>query len=287
MCVCPSSLRWSRRSQPAFFAACLQVRDLDGRRRGAFAFVGLDPVGGAAVLVDVRLATAFAAAGRSDHGDDAGDDGEADHPGGDVADEQALAVRLRSIRLAFLARLAQSFALFLSAVRHAAYPSTARRCRSPFAAEAGGVRHPPHLVQEARQLAGQPLRPDAPLEKRARPRPGGRCGSSSASMPESLKGCTRIALVADDQGRLRDLAPLLAMRRRLAEQKALEHGHRRPGPAPGDVEAEIEQVGGAGDQRPRSARSPRRRAGRPAARAGSARRTRRRPPARCRGPASP
>jgi hypothetical protein len=53
--------------------------------------------------------------------------------------------------------------------------------------------------------------------------------------------------VADDQGRLLDLHPLLAVGRRLPQQQPLEDGARGARPLANPVKPDVDQVAGAGD----------------------------------------
>ena len=61
------------------------------------------------------------------------------------------------------------------------------------------------------------------------------------------EGMDRVGGVADDQRRLGQLLALLAVRRGLAQQQALQHGERGAGALAHPVEADVDQQVGAGD----------------------------------------
>ena len=77
----PSSLSFSRRTQPASFAACFEVRRLHRRRRRSRRGRPARRRWSSRCLVMWALAAAARRRHPSDHGDDPGDDGETDQPG--------------------------------------------------------------------------------------------------------------------------------------------------------------------------------------------------------------
>ena len=98
----------------------------------------------------------------------------------------------------------------------------------------------PDSLQEGGQLIVESLGTDPPLEDRVGLDQAGR-GYLLGQHPGVAERVQGIGRVADDQGRLGYPAPLLAVRRRLAQQQALEDGQRGPGPLPHGVEPEIDQ----------------------------------------------
>src|SRR6478672_12059044 len=86
----------------------------------------------------------------------------------------------------------------------------------------------PGFFEEIAQLVVEPIGAEPPLEDRVR-FDQARVGQLFEQHPRVAEGVQGIARVADDQGLVVDLLPLLAVRRGLSQQQALEHRLRRSG----------------------------------------------------------
>ena len=105
------------------------------------------------------------------------------------------------------------------------------------------------LLQEGRQLGVEPLRREPPLEDRARHRRGAALGSSSASIPESLKGWTGSRgwpTISVGCSIFRRCSRCGAVSPSSSPSSTAQRG---AGPLAYQVERHVDQLVGAGDQR--------------------------------------
>src|SRR4051812_26627073 len=97
------------------------------------------------------------------------------------------------------------------------------------------------LVDEARDLARQALRPRAQLEDRRR-LDEATVAQLAGEHVGVREGVDRVARVAEDERRRLDQAPLVARRRDASEEDALEDGARRAGVLADRVEGDVAEV---------------------------------------------